>query len=74
MSEMGADTLKSFTVAPSFGGYFRSVKTVAEFSSRKAVLVLRCGTIEIEGEKLEVAKYFEGDVVIKGEIKVIKVE
>ena len=28
LSEMGADTLKSFTVIPRFGGYFRSVKSI----------------------------------------------
>lgn len=74
MSEMGADTLKSFTVVPSFGGYFRSVKTVAEFSPQKVILVIGHEYLTVEGEKLEVAKYFEGDVLIKGGIKVISIE
>ena len=32
LQECGGDTLKSFSVIPDFGGYFRSVKTIAEFS------------------------------------------
>lgn len=74
MSEMGADTLKSFTVAPGFGGYFRGVRSVAEFSHTKIVLLVRRGSIAVEGEGLEVSKYFEGDTLIRGDIKVIKVE
>ncbi|MBD5584751.1 MAG: hypothetical protein HDQ88_06685, partial [Clostridia bacterium] len=38
LEELGADTLKSFSVVPAFGGYFRSVKGVAEYSSEKVVL------------------------------------
>ncbi len=74
LSELGADTLKSFTVVPGFGGYFRSVKTVAEFSPQRVVLLLRRGAVTLEGEGLEVAKYFEGDALIRGEVKEIKIE
>ena len=38
LSELGADTLKSFSVVPDFGGYFRSVKGVSEYSPEKIVL------------------------------------
>lgn len=74
LGEMGADTLKAFTVVPQFGGYFRSVKSVKELSSEKIVLALKRTEITVEGEKLEVGKYFEEDILIKGNIKVIKVE
>lgn len=71
---MGADTLKSFTVVPGFGGYFRSVRAVAEFSPQRVVLLLRRGSIVLEGEGLEVGKYFEEDALIKGEIRGIRLE
>lgn len=74
MSELGADTLKSFSIIPSFGGYFRSVKSIAEYSSGKMVLLQKKNTIILEGEKLEVGKYFEEDIFIKGDIKAVTIE
>lgn len=71
---MGADTLKSFTVVPGFGGYFRSVKSVAEFSPQRVVLLLRRGSVVLEGEGLEVGKYFEEDALIRGDIRGIRIE
>ncbi|MDE6667751.1 MAG: YabP/YqfC family sporulation protein [Clostridia bacterium] len=74
MEELGGDTLKSFSVVPSFGGYFRSIRSIAEYSSERIVLLQRKTSIILEGEKLEVGKYFEEDIFIKGNIKVITVE
>ncbi|MBD5632475.1 MAG: hypothetical protein HDP34_04530 [Clostridia bacterium] len=74
LGEMGADTLKSFTVVPFFGGYFRSVKSIKEFSDSQIVLVLKREVITVGGEKLEVGKYFEEDIFIKGDIREIKIE
>ena len=74
MEELGGDTLKSFSVVPSFGGYFRSIKSIAEYSSERIVLLQRKTSIILEGEKLEVGKYFEEDIFIKGNIKVVTVE
>lgn len=74
LGELGADTIKTFTVVPQFGGYFRSVKSVLEYSEQRVVLSLKRQTITLEGEKLEVGKYFEQDIFIKGDIKVIKIE
>ena len=74
LSELGADTLKEFTVVPSFGGYFRSVKSVAEYTSEKIILTLRKKVVTLTGENLEISKYFEEDIFIKGEIKVITID
>ena len=74
LNELGGDTLKSFSVVPSFGGYFRSIKSVGEYSPEKIVLLQKKNTIILEGEKLEVGKYFEEDLFIKGDIRVITVE
>lgn len=74
IEELGGDTLKSFSVVPSFGGYFRSIKSIAEYSPEKIILLQRKGSIVLEGENMEVGKYFEQDIFIKGEIKVITVD
>lgn len=74
LSELGAEGLKNFTVIPSFGGYFCGVKSVVEFSSEKITLALRRVSVILEGENLAVERYFEEDIFIKGDIKVIKIE
>ena len=74
LSELGADTLKSFSVVPDFGGYFRSIKGVSEYSSVKIVLALKKNKIIIEGENLTLGKYFEEDLLIKGKITEVKID
>ena len=74
LNELGADTAKSLTVIPRFGGYFQSVKGINEFSSTRIVLQIPKGRITVEGEGLKVGEYFEGDIFIKGEIVGVKIE
>lgn len=74
LCELGGDTLKAFTVIPDFGGYFRSVRGVAEYSPEKIILSLRKKVLTIEGEKLEICKYFEQDVFISGDIREVKID
>lgn len=74
LNELGADDLKSFTIVPTFGGYFRSVKTIVSYSAEKTVLLIGKNTVAIEGDNLEVGSYFEQDIFIKGNIKAVKVE
>ena len=54
IGELGGDTLKAFTVVPTFGGYFRSVKSVAEYTPQKIVLLLRKTVLTLEGENMEI--------------------
>ena len=74
LSELGADTLKSFSIVPDFGGYFRSIKGVVEYSPSKIVLALKKNKITIEGENLNLGKYFEEDLLIKGKISGVKID
>ena len=74
LSELGADTLKSFSIIPDFGGYFRSVKGVAEYSSEKIVLSLKKSRITVVGENLTLGKYFEEDLLIKGKISGVQID
>ena len=74
LGELGGDTLKAFTVVPDFGGYFRSIKGVSEYSSVKVVLSLKKNRITVEGENLTLGKYFEEDLLIKGKITGVKID
>lgn len=74
LQECGGDTLKSFSVIPDFGGYFRSVKTIAEYSPQKITLDLKRERIILKGENMQIGKYFEDDVFINGVIKVVEIE
>ena len=74
LSELGADTLKSFSIIPDFGGYFRSVKGVAEYSAEKVVLTLKKNRITVLGENLTLGKYFEEDLLIKGKIAGVQID
>ena len=74
LSELGADTLKCVTLIPGFGGYFKSIKSVLEYSETCVVLAQKRKKITIEGEKLVLSKYFEDDVLLTGEIKGVKFE
>lgn len=74
LDELGADTLKSFTIVPAHGGYFRSVKAVAEFSPRKIVLVMKKSQIVLEGENMQIGKYFQEDIYIEGDIRNVKID
>lgn len=68
LSAAGADTLRAFTVVPGFGGYFKGVKGVTEFSPGKIVLVVGDMRVSVEGENLTVGRYFMGDMFISGVI------
>jgi len=74
IAEAGGETLKSFTVVPSFGGYFRNVKSIAEYAAEKIKLLLPHAVITLTGENLEVDKYFQEDIFIKGNIRTIEIE
>lgn len=74
MEELGGDTLKAFTVVPRFGGYFRSIKSIAEYTPQKIVLRLKKFDITLIGEEMQVGKYFEEDIFIKGDIKGVQID
>ncbi len=74
LEELGADTLKSFSVVPGFGGYFRSVKGVAEYTPEKIVLALKKNRITVFGDNLTLGKYFEEDLLIRGNISGVTVD
>lgn len=74
LREAGADTDRAFTVVPGYGGYFKTIKRIAEYAPHRIVLGTAKGTLTVTGEKLRVDKYFEGDLAILGEIRGISLE
>lgn len=74
LSELGADTLKSITLIPGSCCFLKSVKGVLDFSSEHIRLAVGKKAVTLEGEELQVGEFFEGDILIKGNIKVIKID
>lgn len=68
LSEVGADTAKAYTVIPGFGGYFKSVRAVVEYSPEKIVLQIGKSQLTVTGNGLAIGKYFEGDLLVSGNI------
>lgn len=74
LREAGADLDKSFTVVPAFGGYFKSVKRVENYSPERIVLSVNKRRLTILGEKLIIDKYFQQDLLIRGDISGVNFE
>lgn len=74
LREAGADLDRAFTVVPAFGGYFKSVKRVDEYTPEKIVLTVAKKRLTVRGEKLLIDKYFQQDLLIRGEISGVELE
>ena len=74
LREAGADVNCSVTIIPGFGGYFKGVKRVEEYSEEKITLISQKKRWTIVGENLSIDKYFEQDLLIRGNIKGISYE
>lgn len=74
LREAGADLDKSFTVIPAFGGYFKSVKRVEDYSPSCVVLSIAGMRLAVTGEKLVIDKYFQQDLLIRGNISGVNFE
>lgn len=55
-------------VVPKGGGYFEGVKSVEDFSSNRIVICFPKDRIAVEGERLTVRKYCDGDLQLDGNI------
>ena len=74
LREAGCDIDRAFTVLPDFGGYFKSVKQVVDFSAEKITLTVGKRRLTVTGENLTVDKYFQQDLFIKGKITGVSFE
>jgi hypothetical protein len=69
LSEEGAECQRAYVIVPDFCAYFKSVKGVAEYSSEKIIVNLHKAKVTIQGEKLYIGKFFEGDLLIYGKVR-----
>ena len=60
-------------IVPCGGGYFEGVKSVADFSEERLVLVFPSQTVEIEGKALRIKKYCDGDLHLLGSVTALRV-
>lgn len=74
LNEMGADGLKSITFIPGECCYLKSVKSVISFSPAKIELSVGNSSVAVAGEGLTVGEYFEGDLLIKGNVRSVGIE
>ena len=74
LREAGADLDRAFTVVPAFGGYFKSVKRVDEYTPEKIILTVAKKKLTVTGEKLVIDKYYQQDLLIRGEISGVELE
>lgn len=72
--DAGADTNRAFTVVPQFGGYFKSVKRVDEYTPEKIVLTIAKQRVTVTGKALTIDKYFQQDLLIRGDVTGVNIE
>ena len=74
INELGAEGGNSFTFCSGRLAYFKGVKAVEELSSEKVVLVCGRFIVTVDGENLSVGEYFQGDMIINGNIRAVSTE
>lgn len=74
LSEFGGEGLNGITLVPDKCCYLKSVKSVLSFSPVKIMLVIGRFSVFVEGENMTVGEYFEGDLMIKGNVRCVRVE
>lgn len=74
LNEMGADTLNSITLIPASCCYLKSVKAVVDFSPERIVLAVGKKRVTLEGENMLLGEFFEGDLIVKGDVRGIKID
>lgn len=74
LGELGADAMKSITLVPASCCYLKNVKSVVDFSEQRIVLAMGKGRVTLEGVSMLLGGFFEGDLLVKGDVRVIKVE
>ena len=63
--------LQKYTVVVGGGGYFEGVKSVGDFSPEQVVLFFSKNSLQIDGKRLSIKKYIDGDVELSGEIHTV---
>lgn len=62
---------QKYTVVIGGGGYFEGVKSVGDFSPEQIVLFFPKHSLQIDGKRLCIKKYCDGDLEISGAIHTV---
>ena len=62
---------QKYTVVIGGGGYFEGVKSVGDFSPEQVVLFFSKNSLQIDGKRLSIKKYVDGDLELSGMIHTV---
>ena len=62
---------QKYTVVIGGGGYFEGVKSVGDFSPEQVMLFFPNRSLQIDGKRLSIKKYCDGDLELAGEIHTV---
>lgn len=74
IEELGGDEAHAITLCPGRLAHFRGIKSVAELTPEKIVLLSGKKVLTCEGAGLSVGEYFQGDLTVLGDIKRVSIE
>lgn len=74
LNQLGADGLNAITLVPCSCCYLKNIKTITDFSTQRISMKTGKKNVVVEGENLQVGEYFEGDLIIKGDVRAVKIE
>ena len=68
----GMPLLYKVTVYGGLGIYLEDVKAVKSYTDKEIIVCLKKGELQLKGANLYIKKYFEGDLIIMGNVTEIK--
>ncbi len=74
LAEYGADVTKSITLVPGFCCFICGVKTITSFSPENITVAAGKLKVTVLGAGMEVGSYFEGDLMVKGDVRGITID
>lgn len=74
LKELGAEEGRAVTLCPGRLAYFRGVTAVLELGEEEVELA--CGKVKMSafGQKLCIESFFQGDLILRGNVMGVKVE
>ncbi len=73
VSGLGGEPTYRACIMGEYSAYFENVSGIKEFSEHEIIVYIKKGEIKISGEKLYVKSFYQGDLVVLGQIKRVEV-
>ncbi len=74
LGELGADLTSSLVLVPGKCCYIKSVKTVCDLTPALITVAAAKFKVTLEGENMEVGEYFQGDLLVNGNVRGVKID